>query len=268
MREPQRGEPPAAAAAAGLAAAGNGWRRSAELGAVWPQLPAAAGVRDMKPAAGPIPPMGFAKSAAGALQWRWSCSRFGQQALSSSRQFELLRTPCGGQCELRQVLHDSVADDARVKRARCGTSRQRHVLLATQRCPVRTFWQGGEEAAAGTATYAAWAKAINAMHCRGVQLAPGPSAVAAASSPELPEPVSVPRCLALGPFRPHVVVRAAEVEFCMSCFGRASRFRTVAFRAGCCDEATPTGACPKHILAAVAVGSSAGRPGKPSVEPN
>ncbi len=95
MQDPQRDEPQAAAADARPAAASNGRLRSAEFGARWPVLPAAAGVHDMAPAAGPIPQMGFAKSAAGTLQWRWSCRRCGQLILNSSKLFELLRTPCG-----------------------------------------------------------------------------------------------------------------------------------------------------------------------------
>ena len=56
-------------------------------------------VHDVKLAAGPILKAGFDKSAAGALQWRWSCSRCGQLAQYNSRLVELLRTPCGGQGE-------------------------------------------------------------------------------------------------------------------------------------------------------------------------
>ena len=135
----------------------------------------------MKPAAGPILQVGFKKSAAGALQWRCSCSRCGQLALNSSKLFELLRTLCGEQGEWRQVLHDSVADDARVKCTRCGTTRQRHVLLAMQRCPVRTLWRDGEEVAAGTTIFAAWTAAVKAKHSCGGQLAPDPAAAAVVS---------------------------------------------------------------------------------------
>ncbi len=81
----------------------------------------------MKPAAGPILQAGFKKLAAGTLQWRLSCSRCGQLALNSSKLCELLCTLCDEQGEWRQVLHGSVADGARIKRGRCGTTRQRHM---------------------------------------------------------------------------------------------------------------------------------------------
>ncbi len=69
IREPQREEPRAVAAAdAWLAAAGCGRRRSAAHEVAWPLLPAVVGAHVMKPAAGPIQQADFKKSAAGALQ--------------------------------------------------------------------------------------------------------------------------------------------------------------------------------------------------------
>jgi hypothetical protein len=55
---------PAAEAAAGPAAGGAGRGRVGALVAVWPSLPDTPGVHCFKPAAGPIPQAGFAKSAA------------------------------------------------------------------------------------------------------------------------------------------------------------------------------------------------------------
>jgi hypothetical protein len=219
----------------------------------------------MQPAAGPIPPAGFTKSAAGALCWKWRCGRCGLLAHNSSKLLELLRTPCGEQGEWRQLLHDPVADAARVSCRRCGTTRQRHVPLGLQRCPVRALWRDGGEVAAGTAAYAAWTAAIKAMHGRAAQPPPPllceaallqppvPATAAGPAGPEREEPELVPRALTLRPFRSHVAICSAEVEFCMLCFSRAPRFRTAAWRAECCDGTAPVGAAPKHILAAVAV---------------
>ncbi len=109
-----------------------------------------------------------------------------------------------------------------------------------------------EEVAAGTAIHAAWAAAVKARHNRGVQLEPSSAAAAGVSRLE---PALVPRCVALRPFRSHVVVRAAEVEFCMACFCRAPRYHTAVWRAECCDGASPIAACPRHIPAAVVMGS-------------
>jgi hypothetical protein len=154
-------------------------------------------------------------------------------ALNKSELFELLRTPCGKQGE---YLHDSVVDAARVGCTPCGATGQRHAQVATQKCPVRTLHRGGEEIAAATAVYAAWAAAVQAMHCRGRPLAPGPPSDVVVSRPE---PALVPRAVALRQFRSHVVIQASEVEFCMKWFSRAPRLRTATWRAECCDGAAP-----------------------------
>ena len=73
-------------------------------------------------------------------------------------------------------------------------------------------------------------------------------------------PATVPRHLNLRPFRSHVCIVVAEVEFCMMCACKAPRYQVAQWRTGCCDGTTPIGAVPRHILAVVA----AGRPAWPA----
>ena len=68
-------------------------------------------------------------------------------------------------------------------------------------------------------------------------------------------PVPAPRPLSLRPFRSHVCVVVAEVEFCMMCTCNPPRYQRAKWRAECCDGTTPIGAVPRHILAAVLAGS-------------
>ena len=65
-------------------------------------------------------------------------------------------------------------------------------------------------------------------------------------------PPPVPQHLHLRPFRSHVCVVSAQVEFCMRCMSKAPRFRTAVWRTDCCDGDSPIGGVPKHILAEIA----------------
>ncbi len=132
-----------------------------------------AGVHHRLPEHGPIPLAGWAKSAAGALQCRWQCAKCGRAATNSSRLFEVLRTPCGEPGEWRQLAHCPTAAGDRVECSRCGATRQRHVQLGAQKCPVRGFFRGGAEDLEGTAVYARWTAAVKAMHLQGPQAAAG-----------------------------------------------------------------------------------------------
>ena len=215
----------------------------------------------MQPVPGPVGPAGWQRSAAGTLLCCWSCVTCGKAANNSSRLFELLRSPCGVLGEWRQLRHSVVRADGKTSCSRCGTARQQHVQLETQRCPVRAHFQGGIEVPAATAVYAAWQRTVSAMHActraAAFGLGAAPSAEDAPAEARAPgaEPEAVtelaPRRATLRPFRSHACFTVAEVEACMKCFMRAPRYRISAWRAGCCDGNAPIGACPKHILAAV-----------------
>ena len=145
--------------------------------------------------------------------------------------------------------------------SRCGTERQKCIQLGLQSCPVRAFFQAGEEVPAATAVYAAWHRCVKAMHAytkaSGQQTAAiaaaVPVLVAQAVGVVVQEPVLEPRAIGLRPFRSHVCVRSGEAEFCMMCFAKAPRHRVPAWRQDCCDGAAPFGSCPKQILAAISV---------------
>ena len=245
----------------------------------WPGVPAVAGVHHLQPEPGPIRPEGWPISTAGAIKCRWSCTACGKSAGNSSRLFELLRTPCGQQGEWRQLKHEVQAAGNRVRCSRCGIERQQCVQLGLQLCPVRVHYRAGVELPAATAAYAAWHGCVKAMHsfCKAgaKQAVAGEDAAAAPGAGRAPpgdaaaaaavvvgarpvqalvqEPVLQPLVARLRPFRSHVCVQAADVEFCMLCFAKAPRFKTAAWRQECCDGAAPIGASPKHILAAVSV---------------
>ena len=157
-------------------------------------------------------------------------------------------------------MHNTVQENLSVRCSRCGTTRQRHVALAMQKCPVRTCWQEQAEKCEGTAVYAVWVAGLKAMHGvggRGIQqpavaaadaatvhaVAVGPQAAA-----ERSEPALAPRAVCLRPYRAHVVVKVGEAELCMLCFSRAQRYKVAAWRDGCCDGAAPLESCPKHLL--------------------
>ncbi len=122
----------------------------------------------------------------------------------------------------RQLYHDSCPANGKVECKRCGTTRQRHVQLAGQKCPVRGLFRGGEEVLEGTVVYAAWTAAVKAMHEHGRRAAaegrekrlPPPSTEAVVVI-RRPEVAVQPASLSLRSFRSHVVVRTVEVEFCM-----------------------------------------------------
>ena len=154
-------------------------------------------------------------------------------------------------------MHETVQESLVVRCIRCNTTRQRHVPLAMQRCPVRTCWTEAGEVAECTAAYGAWVKALKAMHGHGSRdSAADAGAVQAAPAAVHEEPaerreVLEPRVVSLRPFRPHVMARIGEADVCMMCFGKAPRHKAAAWKAECCDGAAPLGSCPKHILTAV-----------------
>ena len=128
-------------------------------------------------------------------------------------------------------MHNSAVEGSRVKCTRCGATRQRHVQLAAQKRPVRGLYRGGAEVADGTAVYVAWAATVKATHCR---IRPASEALPlTASDPRafgacsVAEAVVQPVALSLRPSRSHVMVRSADVEFCLLCFGRAPRFHAM-----------------------------------------
>ncbi len=47
---------------------------------------------------------------------------------------------------------------------KCSTTRQPHVQLQLQTCPVRGFFRGGVEDPAATEVYATWHRTVRAMH--------------------------------------------------------------------------------------------------------
>ena len=267
-------QPPAAAGVAQQHAAGPAVQ--AAPGFDWPVLPVVGGIHNMVAEHGPGGPLGWTKTAAGTLQCKWACSACGKKAGNSSRLLEVLRQPCGepaGQCTWEKVNHITEIVSDRVACTRCGTTRQRYVHLSGQACPVRQCRRAAAEVPEGTAIYGTWIRTIQAMHAhqRAVQ-EPGGAAAAAAAAPAAaagpagggaaavlvaegdggdgPPPMPVP--LVLRPFRSHVCVSSAQVEFCMRCMSKAPRYRVAAWRAECCDGDAPVAGVPKHILAAIA----------------
>ena len=156
--------------------------------------------------------------------------------------------------------HDTELAADRVVCKRCGTTRQKYVHLGDQACPVRQCSRAWAEVPEGTAAYAAWVRTLQAMHShqRAVQeqrgdaaagVAVGPAAVPlerAAAAEGLAEDAAAavavlagdadggegqppaPRSLNLRPFRSHVCVVSAQVEFCMRCMTKTPRFKAAA----------------------------------------
>ena len=232
----------------------------------WPAIPAVPGLHHLLPEAVPAGQRSWTKSTAGSLSCKWSCGACSKTATNNSRLFELLRTPCGEQPgEWRQLMHAAAVQGDKVACTRCGTTKQPHIQLQLQKCPVRGYFRGGVEDPAATGVCAAWQRTVRAMHAfaKAATAVPeetlgaadtGPAeAQAVGAAAELPEvePVAVPVPLVLRPFRSHVVAKVAEVEFCMQCCMRTPRYQPAVWRAGCCDGRTPIGACPRYILAAI-----------------
>ena len=61
-------------------------------------------------------------------------------------------------------MHAAAAQGDKVACTRCGTTRQAHIQLHLQKCPVRGFFRGGAEDPTGTEVYAAWHRTVRAMH--------------------------------------------------------------------------------------------------------
>ena len=202
----------------------------------------------MVPAPGPVAPNGWCKAAAGTVAWKWACRRCGTVANNSTKLLAVLRTACGGaEGVWEQRKHNPEVHELRVQCTRCGTSRQRHVQLGSQRCPVRCLTRQAAEVPAGTAVYAAWHTAINAMHHRSKPAAevgePPVLAVAGAGDAGAGDVVAAMPCQ-LRPFRAHSLSRTAGCEFCLRCYAKAPRYRVAEWRAGCCDGDAPMGAAP------------------------
>ena len=267
---------PAAPAEAAAPAAAGAQLQVAALVFTWPEIPMILGVHHMVAELGPDGHLGWTKSAAGAIGCKWVCTSCGQKTGSCSWLLAALRQPCGAlvaHCSWGKVNHDAEVLADRVICKRCGTTRQRHVHLSGQACPVRLCMRTGAEVHEGTAVYGTWTRTLQAMHAhfKAVQDNGGETAadvVAPAAAAGLADAVAaevlvgdadggaglppVPMGLRLRPFRAHACVVAGRVEFCMRCMCKAPRFRTVAWRAECCDGDTPIGGVPKHILAVIA----------------
>ena len=125
-------------------------------------------------------------------------------------------------------MHAAAAQGDKVACTRCGTTRQAHIQLHLQKCPVRGFFRGGAEDPAGTEMYAAWHRTVRAMHAfakeagaaepaAALAAAPPAAAVAAMADEHLVAEPAVPRPFVLRPFRSHVMAKCASVEFCMQC---------------------------------------------------
>jgi hypothetical protein len=94
---------------------------------------------------------------------------------------------------------------------------------------------------------------------REVLLGPAPAVAAAEVVPSADAdggdgPPPAPRILNFRPFRSHVCVLSAKVEFCMRCMTKAPRFRVATWRSECCDGDTTIGAVSEHIVAAIIAG--------------
>ena len=126
----------------------------------WPVLAAVDGIHHLQPEAGPAGPAGWAKSAAGALQCRWGCTACGKAATN----IELLCSPDGLPGEWQKMHHDAQAVGGRISCSRCGTTRQPHVQLGRQKCPVWELFRGGVEVPEATATFAEWQTTVKGMH--------------------------------------------------------------------------------------------------------
>ena len=235
----------------------------------WPVVPVVPGVHCMLQAAGPVAPGGWRKSAASAVAWKWACTRCGIVATNSTKLLAVLRTGCGEEAgSWEQRCHITELQGLRVRCTRCGTDRQRHVQLSSQRCPVRCLIRQATEVPAGTAVYAAWHGAIQAMHHRSrpaagevAVVAAGAdagAAVGAVAGPAAADPAIGELAVLLRPYRAHNLSRVAGCEFCHQCFGRPPRYKASEWRASRCDGEAPVGAAPKHLLAALYVHSQAG----------
>jgi len=225
----------------------------------WPVIAPVPGLHSLQPDAGQ---QRWTKSTAGALNCKRSCGECSKTATNSSRLFELLRTSCGEQPgEWRQLMHAAAAQGDKVACTRCGTTRQAHIQLRLQKCPVRGLLRGGAEDPAGTEMYAAWHRTVRAMHAfareSGAAQPAAPlaaeAAVAAMADEHLVAEPAVPRLFVLRPFRSRVMAKCAAVEFCMQCCVQTPRHSANRWKAGCCDGRTPIGACPRYILAAVSL---------------
>ena len=223
----------------------------------WPQPPEVAGVHHLLPEAGPLPRWGWHKTAAGAPQCRWSCGKCGRGAMNSSRMLELLRTPCGDQAVGRWTAaqHKAQARGDRVECTICVTTRQRHIALEKQRCPVRVWAEAGGEADVeipdGTSVHAAWSRTLQAMHRAAKNPAGGAGRQEAVGAPaddtELAEPVCEP--CTLQPFRSHRIVVSGSMAWCMACYSKQPRFRRNVWKTSSCKGQQPVAHCPKHVLA-------------------
>ena len=182
----------------------------------WPVISPVPGLHSLQPDVGQ---QRWTKSTAGALNCKWSCGECSKTATNSSRLFELLRTPCGEQPgEWRQLMHAAAVQGDKVVCTRCSTTRQPHIQLQLQKCPVRGFFRELEDPAA-SGVYAAWHQTVRAMHAfaKAATAVPEETLVAADAGPaeaqaggaaaELPEvePGAVPVPLARRPFGSHVV---------------------------------------------------------------
>jgi hypothetical protein len=224
----------------------------------WPQPPEVPGVHDLVPEVGPVPQWGWRKSAAGALQCQWSCGRCGRGAGNSSRMLEMLRTPCGDEVAGRwgTAQHSVQPRGERVECTRCGTTRQRHIELERQRCPIRIWTVDAVEQPEGTAVYAAWVKALQGMHRASRQPSASEDVQMVAAAPAEAAPVDelvhvLAEPVVLQPFRSHRIVMTGSRAWCMACFSKQPRFHINVWKTGSCKGKQPIQSCPKHVLAVI-----------------
>ena len=60
-------------------------------------------------------------------------------------------------------MHAAAVQGDKVACTRCGTTRQPHIQLQLQKCPVRGFFRGEAEDPAGTELHTAWHRTVRAM---------------------------------------------------------------------------------------------------------
>ena len=122
-------------------------------------------------------------------------------------------------------MHAAAVQGDKVVCTRCSTTRQPHIQLQLQKCPVRGCFRGGAEDPAATGVYAAWQRTVRAMHAfaKAATAVPEKTVLAADAGPaeaqamgdtaKLPEvdPGAVPAPLVLRPCRSHAVAKVAEV---------------------------------------------------------
>ena len=160
-------------------------------------------------------------------------------------------------------MHAAAVQGDTVVCTRCSATRQPHVQLQLQKCPMRGFVRGGVEDPAASEVYAAWHRTVRATHAfakvagvaepvAGLVAAAEPAEALAATPADehlVAEP-AVPRPFVLRPFKSHVIAKSVEVQFCMQCWLQTPRHLARQWKAGCCDGRAPIGACPRYILAA------------------